>query len=142
MISKEEKKTITKCIENAFNATLIPSYWEDTIDQVFIESNGNGVLVIKKLENNISLIDKFAVVKEKTGTGLGKQLWLETIKKTDKYIWRCSPNNPFLPFYINNSDGHENHQEWIVFWVNLTPKEVEKYSSIIITKPSYLDKNK
>ena len=112
-------------LEDAFQKTLVDDYFKDAskFKRIIYQKDYEGIVILKEI-NGIPYLDKFAVLRSCSGNGLGKTLWLETLKHYPKMIWRAAAKNPFNGFYYGQSDGTVKTPEWHVFWRNLDEAEL------------------
>ncbi len=61
------------------------------------------------------LPDKFAVLDEAQGEGLGRAVWNVMRDETPQLFWRSRHGNPVNHFYYSESDGCYKQEQWKVF---------------------------
>ena len=61
-------------------------------------------------------LDKFAVLDEARGEGLGRTVWNRLVEYAPQLIWRSRTSNPVNAFYFEECDGAIRRDEWTVFW--------------------------
>ena len=72
-------------------------------------------------------LDKFAVLDDAQGEGLGRAVWNVMHEETPKLFWRSRHNNPVNIFYYAVSDGCFKQEKWKVFWYGIEDfSEVER----------------
>ncbi len=61
-------------------------------------------------------LDKFAVLDDAQGEGLGRAVWNVMLEETPQLFWRSRNGNPVNHFYYSESDGCYKLDHWKVFW--------------------------
>lgn len=122
-------------LETSFDKKLVDDYFDKEIVEVFYEDNYEGAAIIKNIDG-IDYLDKFAVTKFRQGSGLGKSLWTEVLKKHASLIWRASRDNTIKSFYEKNADGMIKKNEWTIFWKNIDDDKLIQ----IVNKVASLEK--
>src|SRR5690606_17347695 len=64
-------------------------------------------------------LDKFAVLDDAQGEGLGRAVWNVMREETPALFWRSRHHNPVNIFYYAESDGCIKQEKWKVFWYGL-----------------------
>ena len=64
-------------------------------------------------------LDKFAVLDDAQGEGLGRAVWNVMREETPQLFWRSRHNNQVNIFYYAESDGCIKQEKWKVFWYGL-----------------------
>ena len=64
-------------------------------------------------------LDKFAVLDEAQGEGLGRAVWLLMREQNPRLFWRSRHGNPVNAFYYAESDGCYKQENWKVFWYGI-----------------------
>ena len=77
-----------------------------------------GVLVVE--DTHTSYMDKFGVIPEAKGEGLGAGIWHEMRKVYPQVFWRSRPNNPINNFYTSICEGCQKQDEWHIFWIGIS----------------------
>jgi acetylglutamate kinase len=75
--------------------------------------------VILTDEGGYTYLDKFAVVDEAQGEGLGRAVWQVMREENPSLFWRSRRGNPVNAFYFSESDGCVKEEQWKVFWYGL-----------------------
>jgi acetylglutamate kinase len=64
-------------------------------------------------------MDKFAVINNARGEGLGNAMWSRMIKDHKKVFWRSRSTNAINNFYKDVCDGFQKYDEWNIFWIGI-----------------------
>lgn len=108
---------LTGLIENAFERTLKPSYWQELVlERAIVSKHTRAAAVLTRLDGALYL-DKFAVAEDARGEGLGGAVWQQLIAAAPVLFWRSKPNNTFNAFYHANAQGSALEGAWRVFWI-------------------------
>jgi acetylglutamate kinase len=107
-------------IEQAFGRNLRETYWDSLDFQFAITSDSHRALALVTSQNGLPYLDKFAVLDEARGEGLGAAVWRELRHHAPKLFWRSRVGNPINPFYFSEADGSIRSGDWHVFWVGET----------------------
>src|SRR5690606_14725698 len=106
-------------IESAFGRRLAPDYFERTkLLRAFVSENYRAAVVLTD-EDGYTYLDKFAVLDDAQGEGLGRAVWQVMRDQTPRLFWRSRHGNPVNAFYYAQSDGHCKQDKWKVFWYGL-----------------------
>ncbi|WP_225876214.1 acetylglutamate kinase [Lysobacter solisilvae (ex Woo and Kim 2020)] len=106
-------------IESAFGRRLLPDYFERTrLHRAYVSENYR-VAVILTAEDAGTYLDKFAVLDEAQGEGLGRAVWQVMREQNPSLFWRSRHGNPVNPFYYGESDGCLKEEKWKVFWYGM-----------------------
>ncbi|MEO1039896.1 MAG: acetylglutamate kinase [Pseudomonadota bacterium] len=84
-------------------------------DRAFISETYRAAAVTSRLEGAVYL-DKFAVLDEARGEGLGGAVWRRLIAYAPRLYWRSRADNPVNEFYFNACHGAVKRGIWTVFW--------------------------
>lgn len=134
-----DKSRLKGLIERGFGKTLVEGYFASEPRMVILGGDYEGVAIIRSLEG-IPYLDKFAVLPESQGRGIGGRIW-KTIKELNpSLLWRAAEANPCNCWYERNSDGSERHGEWIVYWYNLSPGAASEAAAIAAGLPKTIIK--
>jgi acetylglutamate kinase len=71
------------------------------------------------MDEGLPYLDKFAVLDEAQGEGLGRAVWQVMREQHPQLFWRSRHGNPVNPFYYAESDGCFKQARWKVFWYGL-----------------------
>ena len=125
-------------IESAFGRRLLPGYFErTTLHRAYVSENYRAAIILTD-ESQIGpgtfiYLDKFAVLDDAQGEGLGRAVWQVMREQNPRLFWRSRNGNPVNPFYYAQSDGCMKHGSlgpgsehaplnrngWKVFWYGL-----------------------
>lgn len=106
-------------IESAFGRRLAPDYFERTgLHRAYVSENYRAAVILTEAEG-YAYLDKFAVLDETQGEGLGRAVWLVMREQNPKLFWRSRHGNSVNSFYYAESDGHYKQEQWKVFWYGL-----------------------
>lgn len=106
-------------IESAFGRRLLPDYFErTTLHRAYVSENYRAAVILTSEDAGIYL-DKFAVLDEAQGEGLGRAVWLVAREQNPRLFWRSRHGNPVNPFYYAESDGCLKQEKWKVFWYGM-----------------------
>jgi acetylglutamate kinase len=103
-------------IESSFGRRLVEDYFERTTPlRVYISENYR-TAVILTLAEGLTYLDKFAVLDEAQGEGLGRAVWQVMREENPRLFWRSRHGNLVNPFYYSESDGCYKQEKWKAFW--------------------------
>jgi acetylglutamate kinase len=106
-------------IESAFGRRLAPDYFERTrLHRAYVSENYRAAILLTAEDPGIYL-DKFAVLDEAQGEGLGRAVWQVMREQNPRLFWRSRRGNPVNPFYYAESDGCFKQEKWKVFWYGM-----------------------
>lgn len=111
-------------IESSFGRTLIDDYFERTpLLRAYVSENYRAaVVLIEGIDvsgTRVPYLDKFAVLDDAQGEGLGRAVWQVMRDETPALSWRSRHDNAVNAFYYAESDGCLKQAEWTVFWYGL-----------------------
>jgi acetylglutamate kinase len=110
---------LRELIESAFGRRLAPDYFERTrLLRAYVSENYRAAVVLTD-EGGDAYLDKFAVLDEAQGEGLGRAVWQVMRDQNPRLFWRSRHGNPVNAFYYAESDGHCKQEKWKVFWYGL-----------------------
>jgi acetylglutamate kinase len=106
-------------IESAFGRRLLPGYFDRTrLLRAYVSENYRAALVLIE-EGGQPYLDKFAVLDEAQGEGIGRAVWQVMREETPSLFWRSRRGNPVNAFYFDESDGCVKLRDWKVFWYGI-----------------------
>lgn len=106
-------------VESSFGRRLLTDYFERTRPlRVYVSENYRTALVITE-EGGVPYLDKFAVLDDAQGEGLGRAVWQVMRDETPRLFWRSRHDNAVNGFYYAESDGCLKQAPWTVFWYGL-----------------------
>lgn len=106
-------------IESAFGRKLLPDYFERTaLHRAYVSENYRTAVILTN-EGGYTYLDKFAVLDEAQGEGLGRAVWQVMREENPRLFWRSRQGNPVNAFYQGESDGSLKQGPWRVFWYGM-----------------------
>ncbi|HET7593754.1 MAG TPA: acetylglutamate kinase [Rhodanobacteraceae bacterium] len=98
---------------------LVPDYFEQTRPhRVYVSENYRAAMILLH-QDGISYLDKFAVLEDAQGEGLGRAMWNVMRAENPRLFWRSRGGNRIDAFYHQESDGCFKQERWKVFWYGL-----------------------
>ena len=131
-------------IESAFGRRLLPDYFErTTLHRAYVSENYRAAVIVtnEPLDGGVgcAYLDKFAVLDEAQGEGLGRAVWQVMREENPRLFWRSRRGNPVNAFYYAESDGCIKQPYWKVFWYGLDGfGEIEQCVEHCRTRPPTL----
>ena len=106
-------------IESAFGRTLAPDYFErTTLQRAYVSENYRAAVILTD-EGGHTYLDKFAVLDDAQGEGLGRAVWQVMRDENPRLFWRSRNGNPVNHFYYSESGGCYKDERWKVFWYGI-----------------------
>ncbi len=106
-------------IESAFGRTLVPDYFERTaLHRAYVSENYRAAVILTE-ENGLPYLDKFAVLDDAQGEGLGRAVWQLMREAQPRLFWRSRLGNPVNAFYDAEADGSVKQERWRAYWYGL-----------------------
>ena len=103
-------------IESSFRRGLVDDYFECTkLFRAYVSENYRAAIILTQETAGIYL-DKFAVLDDAQGEGLGRAVWLEMHEENPALFWRSRHGNVVNDFYFAESDGSYRLNGWKMFW--------------------------
>ncbi|RYF00303.1 MAG: acetylglutamate kinase, partial [Oxalobacteraceae bacterium] len=111
-------------IESSFGRTLVPDYFSNTrLLRAYVSENYRAAVILTDEgmlgASALIYLDKFAVLDDAQGEGLGRAVWNVMREETSQLFWRSRHNNQVNIFYYAESDGCIKQEKWKVFWYGL-----------------------
>ena len=106
-------------IESSFGRALVDDYFERTRPCCVHVSENYRAAMILTSEEGMTYLDKFAVLDDAQGEGLGRAVWQVMRAEHPQLFWRSRHGNPVNHFYYAESDGCLKQPRWKVFWYGL-----------------------
>ena len=127
-------------IDSAFGRKLLPDYFETTkLHRAYVSENYRAAVILTSEEAGIYL-DKFAVLDEAQGEGLGRAVWQVMREQNPTLFWRSRHGNPVNPFYYGESDGCIKQDKWKVYWYGPAGFDlIERYVRTCEARPATLE---
>jgi acetylglutamate kinase len=116
-ISQLDLSLTEKLIERAFERGLGANYWDNIDFEFAITSDSNRALALVVKQNGQLYLDKFAVLDDARGEGLGAAVWRDLREAAPNLFWRSRIGNPINQFYFSEADGNVKIGDWQVFWI-------------------------
>ena len=107
-------------IESSFTPrTLAPDYFERTqLLRAYVSENYRAAVILLQGGKHVYL-DKFAVLDEAQGEGLGRAVWQVMRDETPALFWRSRHGNVINHFYYAESDGCCKLPSFKAFWYGI-----------------------
>ena len=106
-------------IESSFGRTLVPDYFERTTPyRIYVSENYRAAMILT-MEEGLPYLDKFAVLDDAQGEGLGRAVWQVMREENPQLFWRSRHHNQVNIFYYAEADGCLKQPKWKVFWYGL-----------------------
>ncbi|MGH8026417.1 MAG: acetylglutamate kinase [Pseudoxanthomonas sp.] len=106
-------------IESSFGRKLVADYFAKTVPyRIYISENYRTALILTR-EEGFAYLDKFAVLDDAQGEGLGRAVWHVMREENPQLFWRSRHNNQVNIFYYAESDGCYKQEKWKVFWYGI-----------------------
>src|SRR5690606_14640089 len=106
-------------IESSFGRSLVPDYFERTpLLRAYVSENYRTAVILTEAEG-VPYLDKFAVLDEAQGEGLGRAVWQVMREQTPALFWRSRNANGANAFYYAEADGCLKQGPWTVFWYGM-----------------------
>ncbi len=106
-------------IESSFGRAVVSDYFERTTPyRIYVSENYRAAMILT-MQDGIAYLDKFAVLDDAQGEGLGRAVWLVMREENPQLFWRSRHGNPINHFYYAESDGCYKQDRWKVFWYGL-----------------------
>jgi acetylglutamate kinase len=126
-------------IESAFGRRLLPDYFErTTLHRAYVSENYRAAVILTREDigegrgmpdggmthegmthEGMTYLDKFAVLDDAQGEGLGRAVWQVMREHNPRLFWRSRRGNPVNPFYYAECDGCIKQEAWKVFWYGM-----------------------
>jgi acetylglutamate kinase len=114
-----DRARLRRLVESAFGRALVDDYFERTVaSSVHVSEHYRAALVLVE-EGGIAYLDKFAVLDEAQGEGLGRAVWTVMRAATPRLFWRSRHGNPVNTFYDAECDGCLKQARWKIYWYGI-----------------------
>ncbi len=112
---------LRELVESAFGRRLAADYFERTaLLRAYVSENYRAAVILTdeggRPGTGAPYLDKFAVLDDAQGEGLGRAVWQVMRERTPRLFWRSRRGNPVNPFYFGECDGCIKQPHWKVFW--------------------------
>src|SRR5690606_6539126 len=92
-------------VESAFGRALLPDYFERTpLLRAYVSENYRTAVILTEVDG-VPYLDKFAVLDDAQGEGLGRAVWQVMREETPTLFWRSRATNGANAFYYAEADG-------------------------------------
>jgi hypothetical protein len=124
----------TALLRSSFGREVSTDFFERDVASIYLEDGYRGAAVVRTLPEGAYLC-KLAVEREAQGEGIGRDLWQMLVKDYPSLFWRARPQNPILPFYIQECDGMARSEHWTVFWKGLPADRLREAIAVALASP-------
>jgi acetylglutamate kinase len=120
-----DKDRMRALIDSSFAPRqLAAEYFECTQPyRIYVSENYRTAMILTlehvDKEQGLPYLDKFAVLDEAQGEGLGRAVWQVMRAENPKLFWRSRHGNRINAFYHEQSDGCFKESKFKVFWYGL-----------------------
>jgi acetylglutamate kinase len=106
-------------IESGFGRLLAADYFErTTLLRAYVSENYRAAVILLAAGTHVYL-DKFAVLDDAQGEGLGRAVWQVMREETPRLFWRSRHGNVINHFYYAESDGCYKLPKFKAFWYGI-----------------------
>ncbi|MCC7248155.1 MAG: acetylglutamate kinase [Lysobacter sp.] len=114
-----DQPRLRELIESAFGRKLVPDYFERTrLHHAFVSENYRAAVILTE-EGGVPYLDKFAVLDDAQGEGLGRAVWQLMRDAQPRLFWRSRHGNPVNGFYDAEAEGSVRQSRWRAYWYGL-----------------------
>jgi len=111
-----DRGRLRELIESAFGRHLADDYCQRTpLLRAYVSEHYRAALLLTPVAGQVYM-DKFAVLDDAQGEGLGRALWNRMRAQVPALFWRSRHGNPVNEFYQTHADGCLKLPDWQVFW--------------------------
>ena len=111
-----DRERLRGLIESSFGRRMVADYFDRTTPQcVYVSENYRAAVILVDVDGT-TYLDKFAVLDDAQGEGLGRAVWQVMRDENPRLFWRSRHGNLVNPFYYAESDGCYKQEKWKVFW--------------------------
>ena len=132
---------LRELIESAFGRKLVPDYFERTpLLRAYVSEHYRTAVILVEVDG-LPYLDKFAVLDDAQGEGLGRAVWQVMREETPRLFWRSRHHNAVNQLYYAESDGCYKQEKWKVFWYGLDGFDAirQAVAHCAIREPTLLD---
>jgi bifunctional N-acetylglutamate synthase/kinase len=116
-------------VSNGFGRELVSDYFESLKPEyVCLAEAGDeyvGAIVVENPCQGIMYLDKIVVACSYQGKGVGSELWEILNGDISSVLWRAKKENPINGFYLKKCEGMQKVVGWNIYWIGLTPSQLE-----------------
>lgn len=114
--SRLDLDRLRRLIESSFGRTLVADYFRRApLLRAYVSENYRAAIILYDVAGH-TYMDKFAVLDDAQGEGLGRAVWDVMRAQTPSLFWRSRHGNPVNHFYYAQSDGCFKQERWKAFW--------------------------
>jgi acetylglutamate kinase len=114
-----DHERLRRLIESSFGRTLAADYFKRTrLHRAYVSENYRAAIILTR-EDAGTYLDKFAVLEDAQGEGLGRAVWLQMREENPRVFWRSRHANVVNDFYFAECDGCYRLNGWKVFWYGI-----------------------
>jgi acetylglutamate kinase len=134
-----DKTRLKALIESSFRRPLVADYFERTRPyRVYISENYRTAMILTR-EQGFTYLDKFAVLDDAQGEGIGRAVWQVMREANPGLFWRSRHGNVVNAFYSAEADGSYRQENWKVYWYGLSDfADIERCVTHCATRPATL----
>ncbi|MFC4762522.1 acetylglutamate kinase [Dyella koreensis] len=134
-----DQARMRELIESSFGRAVVPDYFERTKPyRIYVSENYRAAMILTK-DEGLAYLDKFAVLDDAQGEGLGRAVWQVMREENPQLFWRSRHGNQVNIFYYAESDGCFKQERWKVFWYGLKDfDEIARCVAHCATRPATL----
>ena len=128
-------------VESSFARKLSPDYFDKTTPfRIYVSENYRAAMILTR-EEGFAYLDKFAVLDDAQGEGLGRAVWHVAREENPQMFWRSRHNNQANIFYYAESDGCIKQEKWKLFWYGIDDlADIARCAKHTATRPaSWID---
>jgi acetylglutamate kinase len=119
-----DRARMRELIESSFGRELVADYFERTKPyRIYVSENYRAAMILTMEHadegQGLPYLDKFAVLDDAQGEGLGRAVWQVMRDENPQLFWRSRHGNQVNIFYYAESDGCLKQPKWKVFWYGL-----------------------
>ena len=120
-----DRERLRSLVDSSFAPRkLVGDYFERTRPRrVYVSENYRAAMILTlehiDKEQDLPYLDKFAVLDDAQGEGLGRAVWQVMRAENPRLFWRSRHGNPVNAFYHEQSDGCLKQARFKVFWYGL-----------------------
>lgn len=115
-----DRERLRALVDSSFTPRkLVDDYFERTRPhRVYVSENYRAAMILT-LEDGFAYLDKFAVLDDAQGEGLGRAVWQVMRAEHPRLFWRSRYGNPVNAFYYEEAEGCLKQEKFRVFWYGL-----------------------
>jgi acetylglutamate kinase len=120
-----DKDRMRALIDSSFAPRRLTADYFERIQpyRVYVSENYRTAMILTTehvdKEQGLPYLDKFAVLEEAQGEGLGRAVWQVMRAENPKLFWRSRHGNRINAFYHEQSDGCVKQPRFRIFWYGL-----------------------